>query len=93
MAAIPGVKLREMAGSDLCCGSAGIYNVVETEMSAQILARKMETINATRAGIVVTANPGCMLQIEAGVRMHGNRQRVMHVVELLDLSYKNAGEK
>jgi len=89
LGAIPGVTLREMAGSDLCCGSAGIYNVLETQMSAQILGHKMECVNATGAEIIATANPGCLLQLEAGVRLHGNRQRVMHVVELLDLAYKN----
>jgi glycolate oxidase iron-sulfur subunit len=89
LAAVPGLTLREMAGSDLCCGSAGIYNVVEREMSGQILAHKMETINATGAAIIATANPGCMLQLQAGARLHGSRQRVMHVVEVLDLAYKN----
>ena len=88
LAAIPGLQFREMRSADICCGSAGIYNVVENQMSMQILASKMEAVNATGAGIVATANPGCMLQLEAGVRLHGNRQRVMHVVELLDEAYK-----
>ena len=57
-------------------------------MSMQLLARKMEAVNATGAGVIATANPGCMLQLEAGVRMHGKGQRVMHVVELLDMAYK-----
>jgi glycolate oxidase iron-sulfur subunit len=48
----------------------------------------MESVNATGADIVATANPGCMLQLQAGVRMHGKKQRVLHVVELLDLAYK-----
>ena len=87
--AIPGLELQEMAGPDLCCGSAGVYNVVQNEMAMMILQRKMETVNATRAQIVATANPGCMLQLQAGVRLHGKDQRVMHVVELLDLAYKN----
>jgi glycolate oxidase iron-sulfur subunit len=90
LAAIPGVTFREMLGADLCCGSAGIYNVVHSEMSAQILAHKMESVNATGAGIVATANPGCLLQLQAGVRARGTGQRVMHVVEILDLAYKNA---
>src|SRR5271157_1442352 len=88
LAAIPGLKFREMRSADICCGSAGIYNVVENRMSMQILAGKMEAVNATGASIILTANPGCMLQLEAGVRLHGNRQRVMHVVELLDEAYK-----
>src|ERR1035438_2509144 len=69
--AIPGVTFREMAGADLCCGSAGIYNVVQTEMSMQILQHKMESVNATHADIVATANPGCMLQLQAGARDAG----------------------
>jgi glycolate oxidase iron-sulfur subunit len=87
LAAIPGVEFREMRGADICCGSAGIYNVVENEMSMQILGSKMKSVNATDAGIVATANPGCMLQLEAGVRMHGKGQKVMHVVEVLDRAY------
>jgi glycolate oxidase iron-sulfur subunit len=82
------LKFREMRSSDVCCGSAGIYNVVENQMSMQILASKMEAVNSTGAGIIATANPGCMLQLEAGVRLHGARQRVMHVVELLDEAYQ-----
>jgi glycolate oxidase iron-sulfur subunit len=50
----------------------------------------MESVNATQAEIIATANPGCMLQLQAGVRQHGSGQRVMHVVEVLDLAYKNA---
>jgi glycolate oxidase iron-sulfur subunit len=76
-----------MRGADICCGSAGIYNVVQNEMAMQILGSKMKQVNATDAGIVATANPGCMLQLEAGVRMHGKEQKVMHVVELLDRAY------
>jgi glycolate oxidase iron-sulfur subunit len=89
LALTPGLTLREMSYSDVCCGSAGTYNIVQNEMSMKILARKMEAINATGAQIIATANPGCMLQLEAGVRMHGNGQRVMHVVEILDLAYRN----
>jgi len=90
LAAVPGLKFREMAGSDLCCGSAGIYNVVENEMSMQILARKMEAVKATGTEVIAAVNPGCMLQLETGVRLHGSKQRVMHVVELLDLAYKQS---
>ena len=59
-------------------------------MSMQILATKMASVNATKAGIIATANPGCMLQLRAGVRMHGDQQRVMHVVEILDEAYRAA---
>jgi glycolate oxidase iron-sulfur subunit len=88
LAAIPGVEFREMPGSDICCGSAGIYNLLQNEMSMQILATKMAAVNSTGAGIVATANPGCLLQLEAGVRLHGSGQRVVHVVELLDQAYR-----
>ena len=90
LTAIPGLEFHEMQGADLCCGSAGIYNVVENAMSMQILQHKMDSVKATGARIIATANPGCLLQLQAGVRMHGSGQRVMHVVELLDLAYRNA---
>jgi glycolate oxidase iron-sulfur subunit len=90
LGAIPGLTFREMPGADICCGSAGIYNVVQNAMAMQILKHKMESVNATQAEIVATANPGCLLQLQAGVRLHGHGQRVMHVVEVLDLAYKNA---
>jgi glycolate oxidase iron-sulfur subunit len=90
LAMVPGLTFREMHGSDLCCGSAGIYNVVHNEMASRILANKMQSVQATGAEIIATANPGCMLQLQAGVRLHGSGQRVMHVVEVLDLAYKNA---
>ena len=67
----------------------GCRHVVQNEISMQILTRKMEAVNATAANVIATANPGCLLQLQAGVRLHGSRQRVMHVVELLDLAYKS----
>ena len=88
LAAIPGVEFREMRSADVCCGSAGIYNLIRNEMAMRILARKMEAVNASGARIVATANPGCLLELQAGVRMHGSGQRVAHVVELLDEAYR-----
>ena len=85
--AIPGLKFREMPLADLCCGSAGIYNVVQNEMSMAVLEKKMTNVNATDAEIIATANPGCMLQLSAGVKRQGRGQRVRHVVELLDEAY------
>jgi glycolate oxidase iron-sulfur subunit len=93
LAAIPGLTFREMPGADLCCGSAGIYNVVQNEMSMQILGTKMAAVNSTGAQIIATANPGCMLQLQAGVRLRGSGQRVMHVVEVLDMAYKSEREE
>ena len=86
----PALMFREMPLADLCCGSAGIYNVVQNEMSMQILERKMEDVNRTGAEVIATANPGCILQLRAGARLHGTGQRVVHVVELLDEAYRAA---
>jgi glycolate oxidase iron-sulfur subunit len=85
---IPGLELKEMALSDLCCGSAGIYNIVHTSMALALLRKKMDSVNATGAPAIVTANPGCMLQLRAGVRKFGRGQRVAHVVEILDEAYR-----
>jgi glycolate oxidase iron-sulfur subunit len=88
---VTGLTFREMPLADVCCGSAGIYNVVETEMSMQVLASKMNSVNASNAGRIATANPGCMLQLQAGVKRFGRGQRVSHVIEILDEAYRNAG--
>jgi glycolate oxidase iron-sulfur subunit len=90
--AVPGLTFREMPMSDLCCGSAGIYNVVQNEMAMSVLKSKMDYVNMTGAEVIVTANPGCMLQLQAGSRMHGKGQRVAHVVELLDQAYRGFKE-
>lgn len=82
--AIPGVELAEMAMSDYCCGSAGIYNVTETRASLQILSEKMKHAGDTSADVIVTANPGCLLQLRAGAQIHSTGQEVLHVLELLD---------
>jgi glycolate oxidase iron-sulfur subunit len=85
---VPGLTFREMPLSDLCCGSAGIYNVVHNDMSDAILRKKMDAINSTGAGVIATANPGCILQLRAGAKLYGRGQRVAHVIELLDEAYK-----
>jgi glycolate oxidase iron-sulfur subunit len=90
LAQVPGLEFREMPKADICCGSAGIYNIVQNEMAMEVLRDKMTNVNSTKATWIVTANPGCMLQLEAGARMHGNGQRVAHVVEVLDEAYSAA---
>jgi glycolate oxidase iron-sulfur subunit len=82
--AIPGIEFVEMPLSDQCCGSAGVYNVTETHASLEILDRKMECVKQTKAGVIATANPGCILQLRAGVAIHKTGQEVLHVVELVD---------
>ncbi|HEY0702033.1 MAG TPA: (Fe-S)-binding protein [Candidatus Acidoferrales bacterium] len=81
---IPGVELVEMAMSEQCCGSAGVYNVTENKTSMELLDLKMDSVKQTRAEIIATANPGCILQLRAGVAMRKTGQEVLHVVELLD---------
>jgi glycolate oxidase iron-sulfur subunit len=90
LAAIPGLELIELKEADICCGSAGVYNVVHNEMSERLLESKMRRIAETRAEVVLTANPGCLLQLRAGVIRQDNRRRVMHVIELLDEAYRIA---
>jgi glycolate oxidase iron-sulfur subunit len=82
--AIPGLELVEMAMADYCCGSAGSYNVTETQTSLALLAEKMKHARATNAPVIVTANPGCLLQMRAGAEIHATGQEVVHVMELLD---------
>ncbi|MCC6264469.1 MAG: (Fe-S)-binding protein [Bryobacterales bacterium] len=84
---VPGLTFKEMPCADHCCGSAGIYNVQHTEMSMALLEKKMGYANGTSAEIIASANPGCLLQLQAGVRMHGSGQRVLHVMEVLDEAY------
>ncbi len=82
--AVPGVELVEMPLADLCCGSAGVYNVTQTHASMELLAEKMKHARSTGAQAIVTANPGCILQLRAGAAIHDTGQEVLHVVELLD---------
>jgi len=86
--AIPGLELVEMSAPDRCCGSAGIYNITQTEMSRRVLDEKMLDVMSTKCDVVSTANPGCMLQLDLGVRLNGGSQEVVHVVELLDRAYR-----
>jgi glycolate oxidase iron-sulfur subunit len=82
--AIPGVEFVELPYSDICCGSAGVYNVTQTAAALELLAEKMEHAKGTLAQVIATANPGCLLQLRAGAEIHGTGQEVLHVVELLD---------
>jgi len=79
-----GVQLTEMAGSDRCCGSAGIYNLLQPEMAETLLREKMEAIRETRASVVVAPNPGCMIQLKYGAQRFGVPVRVVHLLDLLD---------
>lgn len=86
--AIPGLRFTALAGAENCCGGAGIYNLQHPELSAEILAGKLENIRRTGADLVATANPGCIMQIGAGARMAGLDVTVVHPIELLDAAYR-----
>src|SRR5438477_3737562 len=87
LAQIPGLRIVELTESDWCCGSAGIYNLTQPEMATRLLQRKVSHVLATGADAVVTANPGCILQIQAGLAAQRSAMRVLHLVELLDRAY------
>lgn len=87
---IPGLELREMAGADVCCGSAGVYNFRRWDEAEALLASKVANATATEAEIVVTANPGCLGQLEMGLRGAGGRPRVRHLSQILLEAYEAA---
>jgi len=86
---IPGAEFVELPFADICCGSAGVYNVTETKASLDLLTEKMACAKTTNAQIIATANPGCLLQLRAGVKIHRTGQEVLHVIELLDRACLN----
>ena len=91
LAAVPGLEIVELKESEICCGSAGIYNVAHNEMAERLLKHKMQRLEETQAEVILTANPGCLLQLRAGVsRSRRPGRRVLHVVELLDQAYAGA---
>jgi glycolate oxidase iron-sulfur subunit len=88
LSSIPGLVLGEMAHADRCCGAAGVYSLTQPEMGERLLTEKMRDVFGTNVKVVATANPGCMAQLEAGVRSAGGQVIVRHVVELLDGAYQ-----
>jgi glycolate oxidase iron-sulfur subunit len=93
--AIPGLRLQQLPGSEQCCGSAGIYSLLEPAMSRTVLEAKITSLAqaAPRPAFVATGNPGCLMQIGAGLRAAGLPIQVVHPVELLDWSYETAGDR
>ncbi|HEV7664750.1 MAG TPA: heterodisulfide reductase-related iron-sulfur binding cluster [Chloroflexota bacterium] len=84
---IPGLELVEMKDSDVCCGSAGIYNLTHYDVSVRVLDEKMEHVLATGARAIVAPNPGCTMQLAYGARRRGVDLQLLHVVDLLDQAY------
>ncbi len=91
LAGIPGLRLMEIPDGDQCCGSAGIYNLVEPESAAQIGGRKVDNILSVGADLLASANPGCTLQASKILRERGVDVRAAHPIEILDASIRNAG--
>jgi glycolate oxidase iron-sulfur subunit len=89
--AIPDLNFTMLNGSDICCGGAGVYNLMQPELSDEVLAEKLSNIEQSGAKVLATGNPGCHMQIAAGARLAGVSLRVCHPVELLDESYARAG--
>jgi glycolate oxidase iron-sulfur subunit len=87
LAQVPGLRVVDLPESDWCCGSAGIYNLTQPEMATRLLHRKVSHVLETGAEAVVTANPGCILQIQQGLEAHGSPVRVLHIVDILDRAY------
>ena len=87
LAAIPGLELRPLRDSEMCCGAAGIYNLIEPDTSDAVLAPKLGNIAETGASFVATGNPGCHMQIGAGLHRSGSKVKAIHPVDLLDASY------
>jgi len=90
LAAIPELRLVPLAEADWCCGSAGTYNVTQPELAARLGHRKAHHVVASGAEMIVTANPGCQMQIEAALRREGSRVPVVQLMDLLDRAYTSA---
>ena len=88
---ISGLNFARLEGSERCCGGAGIYNLLEPDLSRRVLAEKLSNIQATGAKVLATGNPGCQMQIGAGAMLAGMDLTVCHPVELLDEAYAQAG--
>lgn len=86
-----GVNFSPLEGSERCCGGAGIYNLMEPNLSAEVLDQKLANVRATRATMLATGNPGCQMQIGAGASLSGMDLAICHPVELLDQAYARAG--
>ena len=89
--AVPDAEVHVVAGAEECCGGAGIYGITHPELGGLIGGDKVSAVRACSADAVATPNPGCMMQIGAGLRLEASNEGVIHPVELLDESYRRAG--
>ena len=89
--AVPGVQVREIAEGSMCCGSAGVYNLINPEPARELGDRKAKNVAATKADLLVTANPGCLLQVTDALRRSGTSIATAHTIEVLDASLRGVG--
>jgi glycolate oxidase iron-sulfur subunit len=87
---VPGIDLLPLAEADICCGSAGIYNLVEPETAQQLADRKIRHVDAVKPDVIATANPGCTLQLRAAALRLGRDWPIKHPIEILDESIRSA---
>ena len=87
LAAIPGIQLVPHADPGACCGAAGTYNLTQPEMSRAVLERKLDSLAAADPDLVATGNPGCLMQLRAGMAARGMRAQAVHPIDLLDRAY------
>ena len=90
LSSIPGLRIVELRNGDRCCGAAGLYNVLEPELSGELARDKVDAIGETGVRLVATANPGCAMQLATALRESGRPVRVVHPVELLDRAYRRS---
>ena len=89
--AIPGLELREVADPELCCGSAGVYNLLHPGPARELGDRKAATVLRTGAQLLVAANPGCLMQVASAIERAGGEMALAHTVEVLDASIRGLG--
>ena len=93
MKCLDGVEFRELPSANICCGAGGTYMISEDDMSSKVLAMKLENVVSTGAKVIATANPGCYIQFENGIRESGLELEVKYVTDLLLESYGSEKEK
>jgi glycolate oxidase iron-sulfur subunit len=88
LAGIPELEIREIADADICCGSAGVYNLIKPEPARELGDRKAANVMATGATLLITANPGCLMQVDSALRRQGQTIAMAHTIEVLDASIR-----
>ena len=93
LASIPDLEVREIGDSEICCGSAGVYNLLEPDVAETLRDRKVAHVARTGCDVLVSSNPGCLLQIQSGMEATGRPIRTMHLVELLDAAITHSPDR